>query len=237
MGNAIERREPTDRERDQLIFELRELAWKYARRRLPFEAVEPPGGMKADDFSEEEMCAMYLAQLAVLTELDKDCEGLARLMAAGAKARGADHQNLGDACGVTWQAARKRWGPLKPGDGHIAVVISRRNRVYQDPDDPRGSYGEVGGTGQYDSDRGAWPIGAEVREKAEYAIVAVDGTVERVYRIDPGGWEPDGAKWHFAGTLLTQHEIAAAYAAGSLPLRPGDSCPTRQGRAYRPHRF
>lgn len=237
MGNSISRQEPTDLERGQILLELRDLAWKHARRRLPFDAVEPPGGMKADDLSVEEMCAAYLAQLAVLTELAKSCEGLAPLMAGGAKARGADHQDLGDACGVTWQAARKRWGPLNPGDGRIAVVISRRNRVHHDPDDPRGAYGEVGGNGQYDSDRGAWPIGEEVRQKAEYAIVAVDGTVERVYRIHQDGWRKVGAKWCFTGTLATQEEIASAYAAGTLPLRPGDPCPTRQGRAYRPHRF
>lgn len=237
MGDSITRRVPTERERGEILLELRELAWKHARRRLPFDAVEPPGGLKADGLSEGEMRAAYLAQLAVLTELAKGCEGLAPLMAAGAMARGADHQDLGDACGVTWQAARKRWGPLNRGDGRVAVVISRRNRVHHDPDDPRGSYGEVGGAGQYDSDRGGWPIGAEVREKATYAIVAVDGTVERVYRIDPAGWEQAGAKWCFTGALVAQEEIAAAYEAGSLPLRPGDSCPTRQGRAYRPHWF
>lgn len=139
MGNSIARLEPTDRERSEILLELRDLAWKHARRRLPFDAVEPPGGLKADDLSEEEMGAAYLAQLAVLTELAKGCEGLAPLMAAGAMARGADHQDLGDACGVTWQAARKRWGPLNRGDGRVAVVISRRNRVHHDPDGPTGS--------------------------------------------------------------------------------------------------
>lgn len=120
----------------------------------------------------------------------------------------------------------------------MAVVISRRDRVRQDEADPQRTYGEVGGSGQYDSDRGVWPAGADVRANARYAIVAVDSTVRRVYEID--GWAPRAGKWEFTaagGRELTVGEIETAYSAGDLPLRPGDDCPTRRGGAYRPHRF
>jgi hypothetical protein len=118
-------------------------------------------------------------------------------------------------------------------------VISRRDRVRTGQQGP--DYGEVGGTGQYDSDRGVWPVGKRVREMARYAVIAVDGTVRRVYRIDPDGWRQDSpGKWEFRAIHdreCTAAEIGAAYAAGDLPLRPGAECPTRAGGAYRPHWF
>lgn len=120
----------------------------------------------------------------------------------------------------------------------VAVVISRGGRVYEDD---RGPYGEVGGADQYRSDRGLWRIGKQVREEARYAIIAVKGTVVRVYELDPYGWrQVMPGKWEFTAVgdrELTETEIAAACAAGNLPLRPRDDCPTRAGGAYRPHRF
>jgi hypothetical protein len=84
-----------------------------------------------------------------------------------------------------------------------------------------------------------WPIGKRVRGLARYAIVAVDGTVQRVSPIDPGGWhEVLPGKWEFSAISdreCTAAEIDAAYTAGDLPLRPGGDCPTRAGGAYRPH--
>jgi len=120
-----------------------------------------------------------------------------------------------------------------------AGLVARRNCVY---DDGQGRlYGEVGGAAQYDSDRRKWRAGKEVRQLAEYWIVGVDGTVERVYRIAPGSWRPAGpGYWEFRAVgdrKCTDAEIDAAYAAGDLPLRPGDPCPTRAGGAYRPHLF
>ena len=89
--------------------------------------------------------------------------------------------------GITRQAAEKRWGYAQLGMKRVAGVISRRDRVH---DDGQGrSYGEVGGNSQYDSDRQEWPVGKVVRGLARYWIVAVDGTVQRVYTIDPGSWK------------------------------------------------
>ncbi|MFF1482605.1 hypothetical protein ACFVYD_34525 [Streptomyces sp. NPDC058301] len=61
------------------------------------------------------------------------------------------------------------------------MVISRRDRVREYAGDPRVRVGEVGGDEQYDNDRGRWPVGKQVRAEAMYAIIAVDGTVRRVY--------------------------------------------------------
>ncbi|MFD5552261.1 hypothetical protein ACFWIA_00285 [Streptomyces sp. NPDC127068] len=148
--------------------------------------------------------------------------------------------DVGDALGTSRQAAEQRFGHVRHGK-KVAAVISRRGRVREDPADPRGAYGEVGDAGQYASDRGIWPIGKRVRAEAQYAIVAVDGLVRRVYELDPDGWsEVESSKWEFTAVgnrELTKDEIDAAYEAGNLPLRPGDDCPTRAGGAYRPHWF
>jgi hypothetical protein len=126
-----------------------------------------------------------------------------------------------------------------PAAMRCAGVASRRDRTH---DDGNGRiYGETDGPGQYDSDRMEWRVGREVRQLAEYWIVAVDGTVRRVYRIDRKSWhEVSPGYWEFRAVgdrELTDAEIAAAYAAGDLPLRPGDACPTRAGGAYRPYWF
>lgn len=103
------------------------------------------------------------------------------------------------------------------------------------------SYGEVGGPNQYGFDRLEWRVGEVVRNLARYAIIAVNGIVRRVYQISPEGWhETSPGYWesHAIGDrVCTDTEINAAYAAGLLPLRPGDDCPARAGGAYRPHWF
>ena len=108
---------------------------------------------------------------------------------------------------------------------NVAVVISRRNRVYQFEGDARSDVGEVGGSNQILSDLGAWPVGAAVRASAKYEIV-------------PGSWRQTASgKWEFTAVnnrAVTEQEIEAAYKAGELPLRPGDSCPTKADGAYRP---
>jgi hypothetical protein len=104
-------------------------------------------------------------------------------------------------------------------------VLSRRDRVH---DDGQGhTYGEVGGTSQYDSDRQVFRVGLDVRQVAEYWVVAVDGTVRRVYRIDQATWRQVSPRyWEFRAVgnrELTDAEIAAAYAAEDLPFRRGDA--------------
>ncbi|MFE2414980.1 hypothetical protein ACFXDE_42315 [Kitasatospora sp. NPDC059408] len=209
--------EPATAEQAELIRAVEQLAQDWIRTRNPAATGDSGAG--------------ELRHLAVLKQIDEACQAAAARTAVAALKQGADFEDLGEAWGFSWQAASKRWGHLARGE-QVAVVISRRNRVHRD------GYGEVGGKEQYDADRGAWPVGEEVRRKARYAVIAVDGAVRRVYKIT-GEWEPDptSPKWHFAGTLLTDLEIDAAHDAGDLPLKPGDPCPTQRGRAYRPHWF
>ena len=180
-----------------------------------------------------------LARAMVMEAVRRQAEDSVHSNVVNALRQGADHGEVAQALGITRQAAEKRWGYARLGMKRVAVVIARRARVRDDGQG--GSYGEVGGPDQYDSDRRQWRIGSKVRELARYEIVGVDGTVERVYPIDPDSWnEVSPGYWEFRAIgdrECTDAEIAAAYAAGELPLRPGDACPTRVGGAYRPHWF
>ncbi len=182
----------------------------------------------------------FLAELGALeAKLRPAVDGMMADCAALALAHGATFEDLGTAVGITRQAASHRWGHLR-GE-RIVVVISRRDRSHPAPEhDSRARVGEVGGSGQYDADRGWWPIGADVRAAAAHAVIAVDGEVRRVYAIDTGGWDSDGRKWRFRAVddrPLPAQEIDRLHTAGDLPYRLGDPCPTKAGGAYRPERF
>jgi hypothetical protein len=222
----------TNAEREALHLELDTLAWKFAR-------LLKGGGADDDRPGDDDIKNGHMARAAVLEVLRRQAEDSISDDVLTALRHGADAGDAALVLGITRQAVEKRWGHARQGLDRVAVVISRRDRVRAD--DQGQSYGEVGGAGQYDSDRRVWPIGRHVRDLAHYAIVAVDGIVLRVYRIDPDGWhEALPGKWEFRAINdreCTATEINAAWAAGDLPLRPGDDCPTRAGGAYRPHWF
>lgn len=222
----------TSAEREALHLELGTLAWKFAR-------IATGGAAHDAGPGDDDIKNVHLARAAVLEILRRQTESSINDDVLTALRHGADAGEIAPALGITRQAVEKRWGYAQQGMDRVAVVISRRDRVRADKQGR--SYGEVGGVGQYDSDRGVWPIGKRVRELARYGIVAVDGAVQRVYRIDPDGWHQVlPGKWEFSAVSsreCTAAEIDAACAAGDLPLRPGDDCPTRAGGAYRPHWF
>jgi hypothetical protein len=225
----------TEAERGALHVELDTLAWKFAR---PATGLSPDATMYDAGPGDDEITNARLARAAVLEILRRQTESSINEDVLTALQHGADADEIASMLGITRQAVEKRWGYAQQGLDRVAVVISRRDRVRADG---RGRYGEVGGVEQYRADRGLWPIGKRVRELARYAIVAVDGTVQRVYRVKPDGWhEVTSNKWEFTAIgdrACTAAEIEAAHSARELPLRPGDDCPTRVGGAYRPHWF
>ncbi|MFZ2177724.1 MAG: hypothetical protein WAW17_27600 [Rhodococcus sp. (in: high G+C Gram-positive bacteria)] len=184
-----------------------------------------------DAVGERENRDAYLRRLQGLDLIRRRITDLIDSDVAKAREFGAETEDLCSSLGVTRQAIEKRWPT--PGE-QVAVVISRRNRVYRE--DGR-LYGEVGGDAQYDADRQWFAVGAKVRSKAKYAIIGVDGVTDRIYEIEPDGWkqDEDGRKWSFVakhGRPMTPTEIDAA--GDALPLRPGDRCETRAGGSYRP---
>jgi hypothetical protein len=242
MDAELGRRAPDLDERIEIARDLRELVWKWTRRMADLGPDEGPRRWSDPDGTDDQEVDLRLATLAVQSHLAKELEAWTTESAVVAVGHGAGLADVADALGVTRQAVEKRWGYLRRGH-RVVVVISRRDKVHADPDDPRGAYGEVGGGAQYDADRGAWGVGRTVRATATHAIVAVDGTVKRVYRLDPDGWyesETVPGKWEFTAVgdaPLDPEAVAAAVAAGELPYGIGADCPTRVGGAYRPEWF
>ncbi|MET7563682.1 hypothetical protein ABZS95_26310 [Streptomyces sp. NPDC005479] len=216
------------------------MAWAFARRAARLGPDDPPFSVYDEGLSDDQIKAARLARVTIYKHLERLVDASVRLDVGQALEHGANWGEVAEALEVSRQAVAKRFGDLRRGD-NVAVVISRRDRVREYPDDTRVRVGEVGGPEQYDSDRGVWPIGKKVRAEAKYAIVAVDGIVRRLYELDPAGWhEAEPNKWEFTavgGRELDDLAIATAYTAGELPLQPGDDCPTRAGGAYRPHWF
>ena len=55
----------------------------------------------------------------------------------------------------------------------------------------------------YEATRCSWVVGAEVRERAVYALGVFHGVIRGAYRIDK--WYPDGPRrWCFEGTLAPE---------------------------------
>ncbi|MEY9968336.1 hypothetical protein ABIA33_006420 [Streptacidiphilus sp. MAP12-16] len=232
---------PTEAQHLRIQGDLLDLARKWARElaQVGEDGARSPFLARAAGDQDEQQGV--LGFLAAQNQLLKALEPSIAETALIALNNGTDYEDVAAVLGVTRQAVVKRWGHQRRNGERVAVVISRRDRVREYPDDPRGRVGEVGGIGQYDSDRGVWPIGAKVRAEARYAIVAVEGTVRRVYAIASASWEEvEPRLWQFAAVgdrQLTAKEIAAAHQTFDLPLQPGDECPTRVGGAYRPHWF
>jgi len=240
MSDEVKRRPLGGEDRGRLHLAVDDLTWTWARTLAGLGEGEAPLTPYDAGHGDECTQAVRLARLTVLKHLAGYVDLLTEQDAVSALDHGAGVEEVAEALGITRQAVTKRWGHVRQGE-RVAVVISRRNRVREHADDPRGRVGEVGGDAQYDNDRGQWPVGRTVRAKARYAVVAVDGTVRRVYEIAPDSWEEAGPRlWRFAAVgdrALNAEEIDAAYRAGQLPLKPGDACPTRIGGAYRPHWF
>lgn len=109
------------------------------------------------------------------------------------------------------------------------AVISRRARSYRQPDGR--VYGEVTPEEQRQSDAGSWRANKAIRDDCLPLVIAVDGTVQRIYEVN--GWTLNGKKWDAElGDALTNDELDRYYP--ELPYRIGDDCPTRRGGAYRP---
>ena len=235
------KRHPLDgTDRGELHSSLDDLAWAFARRAAGLGPDDPPLSLCDEDLSDDQIKAARLARVAIYKHLEGLVASSVRLDVGQALEHGANWGEVAETLEVSRQAVAKRFGALRRGE-NVAVVISRRDRVREYPDDTRVRVGEVGGPEQYDSDRGEWLIGKKVRAEAKYAIVAVDGIVRRIYELDPAGWhEVEPNRWEFTavgGRELDDEAITTAYTAGKLPLQPGDGCPTRAGGAYRPHWF
>ncbi|MFI9332927.1 hypothetical protein ACIGZJ_36005 [Kitasatospora sp. NPDC052868] len=101
--------EPTDGQLQQLLADLDDVAWRTAERisvRLGRTSGEVPERTRE---SMRTMPDLQLSRLRVLREIGPAVEELANRAACHAGAVGATYPQLGDAWGISRQAARKRW--------------------------------------------------------------------------------------------------------------------------------
>jgi hypothetical protein len=88
---------------------LRAVVWDAARRLLEDEPEEPPVERHQAETATQER-AVALAELRVLEVLRDLVPNMADLAALDAAIAGVDYAGLGEAVGITRQAARQRWG-------------------------------------------------------------------------------------------------------------------------------
>jgi hypothetical protein len=132
--------EPSEELIDQLTDALGELVWEFARDLVaPIEGLPEPGRIRT-----VEQVAMVgrptnLARLRVLREVGSAAERIASRVAEKAGQQGATYPQLGQAWGITRQAARSRWpGVVKASDQRPPVsvkVAGGTANIYWEPED------------------------------------------------------------------------------------------------------
>jgi len=130
-----------------------------------------------------------------------------------------------------YERAVTRWVP----------TVWRRDREWVQPDGRL--YGETSAAEQEQADRRYWAVGAEVRAQNHPLVLAVNGTIERVYEV--AGWirEDGQTKWTAlgdGGDVWTSDTTAPSWVPlwwpdAFVPGRPL-AAPARQG-AYTPARI
>lgn len=129
---SVEFRDLTDSERSDLRGQLSDLAREFARRAADLvgeSPCEPVVLSRADhrqlaELPQAERRDVYLARLHMLGIMQSELEAAAELDASSAAAEGANFRELGDAWGISRQAARKRWSQVRavPGTGSVPAV-------------------------------------------------------------------------------------------------------------------
>ncbi|MFJ2272393.1 hypothetical protein ACIOHO_40210 [Streptomyces sp. NPDC087849] len=89
--------------------QVRDLVWRETKRRMGFTEQEGPATPNALSPTSRAAKAVHLAYLEVATEVGDAARALAIDVAARAGRAGASYADLGEASGITRQAARKRW--------------------------------------------------------------------------------------------------------------------------------
>jgi hypothetical protein len=115
-------------ERSQLRDNLADVVWIWALRLVDSGAVAAPPE-STDPLAEPARAAAQLARLAAMEEI-RDClTGMAARAAEDAALYGAGYPELGEAVGISRQAARKRWPSA------ARIIRDRRPRRRRDVDE------------------------------------------------------------------------------------------------------
>lgn len=182
-----------------------------------------------------EVREFQLALLRVHSVLACEIEAGMSEAAAAALDNTAELGDVASATGLDRAHAYERWGALTAVGERIALIISQPwpdagPSVLRTPE------------ALYERDRRWWRVSSAARRHAEHAIVVVDRQVQRIYAIDPDGWQSDatGARWEFralGSAPLSQIHVDRAYEKSRLPVRLGDPYPARLDRGCVPCYF
>jgi hypothetical protein len=122
---------------------------------------------------------------------------------------------------------------LTAGQEDCVLVIYRNTRPGKiDLDNRR--YGETGrgGQTQLDADRKWWNVAPDRRPHLKGMVIVVNGTVTRIYGVDPNGtWEPDDRDYvsiPLTGPVKDNLQVAEKFP--TLGIRLGDHRPHVRGK-------
>lgn len=121
----------SDDQHEQLVDEVHQLVWMWARRLLQVPPAQPPYSVH-DAQTPEQRRAAWLALLAACEQIRDELDDWSKLAARTAAAAGADYGDLGDAVGMTRQGARRRW-PGLAGLAKTARADGKANDVDSHP--------------------------------------------------------------------------------------------------------
>lgn len=116
--------------------------------------------------------------------------------------------------------------------GDFALIVYRNSGTAGIDGDGR-PYGETGQNeaAQLDADRKYWPVASMKKPRLRAIVYIVDGVVERIRGVDPGGqWIPDArGYWDIPVTApLTAEQVAERLP--TLGIRLGDHRPHVRGK-------
>src|SRR4051812_42839101 len=104
-------REQTAEERSGLSEDLQRVIWTWARLAQDLEPTQPP--LLPGDGPDETRKRSHLTMIALSAQVQRLAEGIAAASAEEAARLGASYPELGEAAGISRQAARKRWPDLE----------------------------------------------------------------------------------------------------------------------------
>ncbi len=105
-------RDLTAEERNGLTDDLHRVIWTWTRRVLDLEPTQPP--LLPGDGPDGTRLKSHLAMIALSEQVRRVAERIAASSAEEAVRLGAGYPDLGEAAGISRQAARKRWPGLEP---------------------------------------------------------------------------------------------------------------------------
>ncbi|MFB6961723.1 hypothetical protein ACFCYB_33235 [Streptomyces sp. NPDC056309] len=166
--------------------QVRDLVWRETKKRLGFGEYEGPGTPNSLAPTSARAKQLHLMYLKVATEAG---EAGQRLAAAGAKRAGragATYADLGQAAGITRQAARKRW-PDTVGTQWVLYLLTGKSH-------PRGMAVRLFRSSEKAIENGRTSVDeGALTDDGAVAAVVIDSTHQVVWacHFNNGTWAPE----------------------------------------------